>query len=108
MIHIICPDINITSEPSVQTNPKPLRFRLSPKARKLIKQCSVIEIGNSINKNIQKNEESSSFLEQDGMDGLNRVSFFPQNFIFQLLNRIFNYILFLKAYFISYTNTQKH
>lgn len=76
LIHKICPEINLTnSEPSQQpTVPRSLRLRLSPKARKLIKQTSLIIHGSNSGTNNSSNGNVKSIVEADVVDGLNRVS----------------------------------
>lgn len=53
--------------------PRSLRLRLSPKARKLIKQTSLIIHGSSGTNN-SSNGNVKSIVETDVVDGLNRVS----------------------------------
>lgn len=77
LIHKICPEINLSNnEPSQQpTVPRSLRLRLSPKARKLIKQTSLIIHGsNSGSTNNSSNGNVKSIVEADVVDSLNRVS----------------------------------
>lgn len=74
LIHKICPEISLSNnEPSQQpTVPRSLRLRLSPKARKLIKQTSLIIHGSSTNST--SNGNVKSIVEADVVDNLNRVS----------------------------------
>lgn len=77
LIHKICPDINLSNnEPSSTqpTVPRSLRLRLSPKARKLIKQTSLIIQGSNSNTNNSSNGNVKSIVEADVVDSLNRVS----------------------------------
>lgn len=75
LIHKICPEINLSNEPSQQpTVPRSLRLRLSPKARKLIKQTSLIIHGSNSGTNNSSNGNVKSMVEADVVDGLNRVS----------------------------------
>lgn len=77
-MHKICPEINLTSsEPPQQqqqpTVPRSLRLRLSPKARKLIKQTSLIIHGSNSSSN-NSNGNVKSIVEADVPDSLNKVS----------------------------------
>jgi hypothetical protein len=54
--------------------PRSLRLRLSPKARKLIKQTSLIIHGSNSGANNSSNGNVKSIVETDVVDGLNRVS----------------------------------
>jgi hypothetical protein len=78
LIHKICPEINLSNnEPSSTqqpTVPRSLRLRLSPKARKLIKQTSLIIQGSNSSTNNSSNGNVKSIVEADVVDGLNRVS----------------------------------
>lgn len=76
LIHKICPEINLSNnEPSqLPTVPRSLRLRLSPKARKLIKQTSLIIHGSNSSTNNSSNGNVKSIVETDVVDGLNRVS----------------------------------
>lgn len=78
LIHKICPEINLSNnEPSSTqqpTVPRSLRLRLSPKARKLIKQTSLIIHGSNSGTNNSSNGNVKSIVEADVVDGLNRVS----------------------------------
>lgn len=79
LIHKICPEscapnAELTQQ---QTVPRSLRSRLSPKARKLIKQTSLIIHGSSANNNTNNNNTNGSvksIVETDVVDGFNRVS----------------------------------
>lgn len=74
LIHKICPEINLSNnEPSHQpTVPRSLRLRLSPKARKLIKQTSLIIHGSNSSTNNSSNGNVKSIVETDVVDSLNR------------------------------------
>ncbi|CRL02050.1 CLUMA_CG015119, isoform A [Clunio marinus] len=73
LIHKICPEINLSNEPSQQpTVPRSLRLRLSPKARKLIKQTSLIIHGSNSGTNTNSNGNVKSIVETDVVDSLNR------------------------------------
>lgn len=77
LIHKICPEINLSNNeiPSHQpTVPRSLRLRLSPKARKLIKQTSLIIHGSNSGTNNSSNGNVKSIVEADAVDSLNRVS----------------------------------
>lgn len=80
LLHKICPDINLSAnEPSPQqqqqpTVPRSLRLRLSPKARKLIKQTSLIIHGSNSNTNNSNGTVKSIATEADVTDSLNKVS----------------------------------
>lgn len=79
LIHKICPEINITSEPPLppQSVPRTLRLRLSPKARKLIKQSSMFVNGSSNNANPA---DSSKSVDSENVDNMNRASDFFLNY----------------------------
>lgn len=78
LIHKICPEINLSNnEPTPQPIvPRSLRLRLSPKARKLIKQTSLIIHGSNSSTNNSSNGNVKSISDADVVDSLNRVSFF--------------------------------
>jgi hypothetical protein len=86
LIHKICPEaqlpnaeMNQQQKHSVQS--RSLRSRLSPKARKLIKQTSLIIHGSSNNNNNSNTNGSvKSIVETDALEGFNRVS--KDNFYF--------------------------
>lgn len=83
LIHKICPESHLSSgggfagdtasqQPTVTRS---LRSRLSPKARKLIKQTSLIIHGSSREgNNNNSNGSVKSIVETDVVDGFNRVS----------------------------------
>jgi hypothetical protein len=84
LLHKICPEINFTSSepspPQQPTVPRSLRLRLSPKARKLIKQTSLIIHGSNSNSNTNNNSNGTvKSIETDVTDGLNKVSRFADN-----------------------------
>lgn len=79
LIHKICPESHLSSgtETAAQqpTVTRSLRSRLSPKARKLIKQTSLIIHGSSKEgHNNNSNGSVKSIVEADAVDGFNRVS----------------------------------
>jgi hypothetical protein len=81
LIHKICPE-SCAPNPEIsqqQSVPRSLRSRLSPKARKLIKQTSLIIHGSSANNNNTTNNNNTngsvkSIVETDVVDGFNKVS----------------------------------
>lgn len=78
LIHKICPESHLSSGAELATQQptvtRSLRSRLSPKARKLIKQTSLIIHGSSREGNNNSNGSVKSIVEADVVDGFNRVS----------------------------------
>lgn len=75
LLHKICPDTNLTNESSqLPTVPRSLRLRLSPKARKLIKQTSLIIHGSNSSTNSTNGIINSITTETDVTDSANKVS----------------------------------
>ncbi|CAO1397796.1 unnamed protein product [Diamesa hyperborea] len=74
LIHKICPELTLATEQSqLQTVPRTLRLRLSPKARKLIKQTSLIVNGS--NNSAQSNGTNGAMktnVDTDVTDSINR------------------------------------
>jgi hypothetical protein len=59
--------------------PRSLRLRLSPKARKLIKQTSLIIHGSNNSSSNNSNGNVKSIVEADVVDSLNKVSDYKVN-----------------------------
>lgn len=72
-MHKICPETNLSNNESSQqpTVPRSLRLRLSPKARKLIKQTSLIIHGSNSSANSTNGTVNSLVTETDVSDGTN-------------------------------------
>lgn len=75
LLHKICPETNLSNNESQPTVPRSLRLRLSPKARKLIKQTSLIIHGSNSSTNNTNGTVNSITTEADITDGTtNKVS----------------------------------
>lgn len=75
-MHKICPETNLSNNESSQLPPVPrsLRLRLSPKARKLIKQTSLIIHGSNSASNNSNGTVTSITTDPDLTDNANKVS----------------------------------
>jgi hypothetical protein len=78
LLHKICPETNLPNNESSQppSVPRSLRLRLSPKARKLIKQTSLIIHGSNNASNNSNGTLTSISADADVSDAANKVSSF--------------------------------